>query len=171
MRVYLDSSAIVKRYVKEQGSNSVDIFYHALENTSYQEQLVIFSSWNLGEAFGAIDTKGQHGDIDGESAIEALVLLSQETKKFVAMRKIRIIPIATRILTKSRELVLKYHIYQADALQIESAKQGRAHLFISSDKRLLDCAKSEQLEALNPEKDLDVIEEKIRAEQGEGVQT
>lgn len=167
MRVYLDSSAIVKRYVKEKGSRSVDILYHALEEISAKEQLVIFSAWNLGEAFGAIDTKGQRGDIDKETTIEALTLLSQETRKFVAMRKIRIIPIGARVLARSRELVLKYHIYQADALQIESARQGHAHLFISSDKKLLECARSEQLESLNPEKDQSGIEAKVRAEQQE----
>jgi uncharacterized protein len=169
MRVYLDSSALVKRYVKEAGSNSVDIFYHALESESKIDSSVIFSSWNLGEFYGAVDTKHERGDIKEEDFIEALSLLSQETKKFVAMRKLRIIPISARILTKSRDLVLKYHIYQADALQIESAKQARAELFISSDRKLIDCAKSEHLEALDPEKDHNSIVAKISSSQHVGV--
>ena len=34
MLVYLDSSAIVKRYVEETGSESVDILYNMLEEES-----------------------------------------------------------------------------------------------------------------------------------------
>ncbi|HKW05017.1 MAG TPA: type II toxin-antitoxin system VapC family toxin, partial [Nitrososphaerales archaeon] len=120
MRVYLDSSAIVKRYVKEQGSDSVDKLYHALEKVSETDSAIFFSSWNIGEAFGAIDSKGQREDIGRAAIAEALLLLSLETKKFVAMRRIRIVPIGAKVLTNSRELILKHHIYQADALQIES---------------------------------------------------
>ena len=157
--VYLDSSAIVKRYVKEIGSDSVDILYHELERES--DSLIIFSAWNLGEVYGAIDTKHQRGDISKEAMIEALSLLSQETKKFVAMKRVRIIPLGARILAKSRDLIVKYHIYQADALQLETAKETQAEIFISSDRRLVDCAKSELLQALNPEKDYDSVHEKI----------
>lgn len=160
MRVYLDTSAIVKRYIREIGSESLDFLYHELEKDSQVESLV-FSSWNLGEVYGAIDTKCQRGDIGEEAMSEALTLLSQETKKFVAMRKVRIVPLGARILTKSRELVLKYHVYQADALQLESAKQAQAHFFISADRKLVDCAIAEQLEALNPEKDYASIEDSI----------
>ena|SRR5579872_5081008 len=159
MRAYLDSSALVKRYVKESGSESVDMLYHALEDDTEVDSSLVFSSWNIGEAFGAIDAKQQRGDISKEGLVEALSLLSQETKKFVAMRRIRIVPIGARTLTKSRELVLKYHIYQADALQIESAKQSRADFFISSDKRLLDCAGLENLQTLNPEKDYEQFQD------------
>jgi predicted nucleic acid-binding protein len=159
MIVYLDSSAIVKRYVKEMGSDSVDLIYHAVERDPINT--LIFSSWNLGEVFGAIDARFQRGDLRQEAKTEALSLLSQETKKFAAMRKISIIPVGSRILTKARGLILKYHIYQADALQIESAKQAEVDFFASADKRLLDCAKSEQLETLNPEKDYDLIKKSV----------
>ena len=48
MRAYLDSSAIVKRYIKETGSESIDVIYNALEQESQLEGLT-FSSWNFGE--------------------------------------------------------------------------------------------------------------------------
>ncbi len=160
MRVYLDTSALLKRYLKEIGSESIDILYDALERDSNLDNLV-FSSWNLGEAFGAIDARCQRHDISEEAMAEALSLLSLETKKFVAMRKVTIVPLGTRILSKSRSLVLKYHIYQADALQLESAKQVQANVFVSADRRLVDCARSEQLEVLNPEKDYDSIQNRF----------
>ncbi len=75
------------------------------------------------------------------------------------MRKISILAVSGGLLTKSRALVLKHHIYQADALQLTSAKLSRADVFVSADKKLIDCAKSEGLESRNPERDLSPIEE------------
>ena len=158
MLVYLDSSAIVKRYLKEIGSESMDFLYDGLEKEEEFELLLSFSSWNVGEVFGAIDTRQQRGDIDKKSMMKALSFFSRETKKFVAMRRMEILPIGSRVLTRCRDLVLKYHIYQADALQLASAKQAGAQLFISADKKLVDCAKSEQMESVNPERDYDVIQ-------------
>jgi predicted nucleic acid-binding protein len=111
MHAYLDSSAIVKRYIKENGSESVDIFFNALEKGEEESKIdsLIFSSWNLGEVYGAIDARHQRGDIGSSAMVEALFLFTQEIKKFVAMRKVSVIPIGTKTLTKTRELILKYH--------------------------------------------------------------
>jgi len=154
--VYLDSSAIVKRYIEEIGSDSVDLLYKALEEDS--EPTLLFSSWNLGEVFGAIDIRYRRGDIDEKSKAEALRLLSGETKKFVAMRRLNVLPIGSKSLTRARNHILKYHVYQADALQLASATQARSELFVSADRKLIDCAKSEGLKTANPEKDHDLIQ-------------
>ena len=166
MRAYLDSSAIVKRYIKETGSESIDVIYNALEQESQLEGLT-FSSWNFGEVFGAIDTRYQRRDITEEAMRESLLLFSQETKKFVAMRKVNVLPIGAKILAKTRELILKYHIYQADALQLSSAIQARAELFVSADKKLVECGKTEQLKVLNPERDHDLIEAAVTKKEEE----
>ena len=164
MLVYLDSSAIVKRYIGEAGSESLDFLYGELERAEGAYELVlIFSSWNLGEVFGAIDGRQQRGDIDKKSMNEALSLFSRETKKFVAMRKVNVLPIGSRVLSRSRELTLKYHIYEADALQLASAEQLQAKLFVCADRKLIDCAKSEQMDAMNPEKDYDKIRGAVTA--------
>jgi predicted nucleic acid-binding protein len=164
MLVYLDSSAIVKRYIEEIGSESVDLLYSSLELEQETDNLLVFSSWNLGEVFGAIDTRHQRRDIDEKSMNDALDLFYRETRKFVTMRKLEVRPMGARVLSKSRELVLKYHIYQADAVQLASAKQAGAQLFVSADRKLLDCAKLERLAVANPERDLGAIQNAITAE-------
>ncbi len=148
MLVYLDSSAIVKRYIEEIGSDSVDLLYKSLEEKS--EPTLIFSSWNLGEVFGAIDTRCRRGDIDEKSMMEALRLFSGETKKFVAMRRVNVLPTGSKVLTKTRSLILKYHVYQADALQLASATQAHAELFISADKKLMDYARFREPRSCKP---------------------
>lgn len=39
MLAYLDSSAVVKRYIEEVGSESVDLLYSALEAQSHEKDL------------------------------------------------------------------------------------------------------------------------------------
>jgi hypothetical protein len=92
MIVYLDSSAIVKRCVKEMGSDSVDLIYHAGERNPINT--LVFSLWNLGKVFGTIDARFQRWDLRQETKTEVLSSFSQETK-FAAMRKISIIPVCS----------------------------------------------------------------------------
>ncbi len=58
--------------------------------------------------------------------------------------------------------MLEGHLYEADALQIASAKSLKCDVFLSADSRLLGIAKAEGLEALNPEQDQRRIVELLR---------
>ena len=155
MLVYLDSSAIVKRYVEEKGSESVDAVYEVLEKEGSQR--VAFSIWNIGEVFGAIDIRRQRGDIDEKSMSEAIRLFIGETRKFVAMRRLTVLPIGGKTLEESRNLILKHHMYQADALQLATARQSESALILTADRKLAECAKSEEIQVRDPEKDYDSI--------------
>ena len=154
MLVYLDSSAIVKRYIEEKGSDVIDVVYTSIEDGNNR---AAFSIWNVGEVIGAIDTRQQKGDIDEKSMGESIRLFVGETKKFVAMRRLIILPITGRLLEQCRELIVKRHIYQADALQLVTASYSGSMLVITADKRLAECAKVEGIEVANPEKDTQKI--------------
>lgn len=64
-RLYLDSSAIVKRYVVEPGTEVVD---EVFERAEAREVFVVFSVWNVGEVLGS-STRGvgRHGWRRGHS--------------------------------------------------------------------------------------------------------
>jgi len=51
-RVYLDSSAIIKRYVKEDGSEIVKNLYI---NSYDKIHKIVFNIWNIGEVLGVFD--------------------------------------------------------------------------------------------------------------------
>jgi predicted nucleic acid-binding protein len=52
LKVYLDSNAIIKRYVLEEGSDKVkEIYLEALNGAA----TLHFSVWNLGEVLEALD--------------------------------------------------------------------------------------------------------------------
>ncbi|TLX93476.1 MAG: type II toxin-antitoxin system VapC family toxin [Thaumarchaeota archaeon] len=155
MLVYLDSSAIVKRYIEEKGSESVDSVYEVLEKEGAQR--VAFSIWNMGEVFGAIDARRQRGEIDEKDMSEAIRLFVGETRKFVAMRRLTVLPIGGKVLQESRNLILKHHMYQADALQLATAREAEAALILTADRKLAECAKSEEIQVKDPERDYDTI--------------
>ena len=144
---------MVKRYLDEAGTEALDAVYEALEGDARLDVRAAFSAWNLGEVVGAIDAREQRGDIDAASMNTSIGLFVGETRKFVAMRKLDVLAVSGRMLNESRDLIVKHHIYQADALQIATARQSDASLFLTADKRLAECAQAEGLEVANPERD------------------
>jgi len=60
------------------------------------------------------------------------------------------IPVYSAILRSSISLVVKHHIYVADALQIATHNYADCDLFISCDEKLLAVAQIEELKTYNP---------------------
>ncbi len=56
---------------------------------------------------------------------------------------ILVVPLKIKILKNSWKLVEKYHIYEADAIQIASAKYVDSSQFLTGDKRLHEVAVEE----------------------------
>ena len=111
----------------------------------------------MGEVFGAIDARRERGEIDEKSMSEAIRLFVGETRKLVAMRRLTVLPIGGKILEESRNLTLKHHIYQADALQLATARESESALILTADRKLAECAKSEEIQVRDPERDYDSI--------------
>lgn len=138
----MDSSAVVKRYILEEGSQDVQKIYHKALNGDLN---ISFSVWNIGEVLGVFDRYRRRGWIEEADYGRARAMFISEVKRLVKLRLLRLVPVKTSLLIRSWRIVEKYHIYQADALQIESAKWVRAGLFVSGDKRLVEVAASEGL--------------------------
>lgn len=56
-----------------------------------------------------------------------------------------IVPVKLSILRMSWKIVEKHHVYQADALQIASARSIKSDEFLVADKRLHQVALEEEL--------------------------
>ena len=52
LKLYLDTSTIVKRYVAEPGTETVDAIFDKAETG---ELTIALSLWNIGEALGVLD--------------------------------------------------------------------------------------------------------------------
>ncbi len=143
--VYLDSSAIVKRYVREPGSETLRRLY--LE-ASAGGLVLSFSVWNIGEVLGVLDRARNTGRLGDEEYLLARRRFLLETRRLLRQGRLVIVPIRVRILEESWRLVEKHHIYQADALQVASAKHVSATEFLVADKRLHKVALSEGLSSV-----------------------
>jgi len=78
LAIYLDSSAIVKRYIEEPESNVVrELYLKAYSG----EVLLSFSIWNVREVLGAFDRAKVIGRMDEETYITVRRRFPLETRR------------------------------------------------------------------------------------------
>ena len=136
----MDSSAVIKRYIKEPGSNLVRELYMK----AYSGEVKLsYNIWNIGEVLGAFDKARSIGRIDnrGYELVRNRFLL--ETRRMVKLGILLVIPLKIKILKTSWRLIEKHHIYEADAIQIASAKHVNSSQFLTGDRRLHEVAVEE----------------------------
>ena len=139
---YLDTSALVKRYVEEHGSEIIDSIF----NDAYRGvKTISFSYWNIGEAAVVFDKYERMAELNAKKLLKELL---REVKTLARLHKIMLVGVDPFILRKSIEIVLKHHIYVADALQLVSAIESRSKLFVTADKELARIAEREGLNTL-----------------------
>ena len=135
--VYLDSSVIVKRYVEEPGSDRTrEIFLGAYSG----EHRLSYSIWNVGEVLGVLDRARSQNRIEPEDYTVARTRFVSETRRMDRVGLTLVIPVRTKLLVETWDLVEKHHIYEADALQIATAEHVNAAEFITSDRALHEVA-------------------------------
>lgn len=143
--VYLDTSAILKRYLDEEGSDVVkDLFRDAYRG----EVKLAFSFWNIGEVIGTLDKRLRRGQLSRDEFDFLKKGFLAEVKRFTRLGVLEVVPVHSLILADAWKLIEKYHLYQADALQIVSAKYVEAESFYTADKRLHQAAIEEGLNSI-----------------------
>jgi predicted nucleic acid-binding protein len=139
---YLDTSAVVKRYVSEAGSEVVDELF----KDAYRGMKILsISYWNIAEIAVVFD---KYERILGLNAKNLLKNFLREIKILRRLYRFKIIEVSPPLLRETIKLILRYHIYAADALQIASAKAVKSTAFVTGDKRLLSIAEKEGLKTI-----------------------
>lgn len=144
---FLDTSALIKLYHQEPGTEEIEEIFGQAENTLVISELAII------ELYSTLARKVRSGQITPRAQEEALRNFEEDcTRRFV------IAPLGGAALQKAKELLRKYGNTKAlralDSLQLSScllARTGEDLTFVCADGRLLDIAKSEGLQVLNPE--------------------
>lgn len=144
--VYLDSSSIVKRYLSENGTEIMDLLYRQAERGNLS---ISFSIWNIGEVIGVLDKRKNRKYINESEFNAILQKFYKENEKMIRLQSLYVEPIDSDSLEEAWKLVIRHHIYVADALQIATAKKVNSRLFLTADKLLLETAKNESLNVLN----------------------
>ncbi len=139
---YLDTSALIKRYVAEPGSDVIDeIFAKCYRGLSRHS----FSHWNIAEATVVFDKYEKRLGLNARSL---LLNLLREVKTLFRLRRLILVNVSSKVLKQAVRLVLKHHIYVADALQLASAATAGSNIIVTGDKSLARIASLENFQVV-----------------------
>ncbi len=91
------------------------------------------------------DKYERRGALSARQLLEALL---RESRTLVGLLRLKLVPISSTLIHETAELMLKHHIYSADALQIASARHANCKHLVTADKRLAEAAAAENLKAI-----------------------
>jgi uncharacterized protein len=142
---FLEATAFIKLFVQEPGTDSL---IHLLEPLEDNRKLIAASTPL--EVYAAIRRRERAAAITPEDAASALESLRQESARTVQQ------PLNPAVLEAARQLLDRTSLRWPEALQLCAALtardmfQGAAIVFISASPMLLETAKAEGLEPLDP---------------------
>ena len=128
--VYLDTSILIKRYVKEENSTLADSYFHQARRG---ETVICLSEINLGEAAVVFDKYSRKTGIDARNRLQAML---SELGSLERSSSVEIYPVSSQIIRKAVEAVLEQHIYIVDAIQLETCIEAGTTVFCSADSEL-----------------------------------
>jgi predicted nucleic acid-binding protein len=140
--IYLDSSALVKRYLEEVGSNTV-------RSVITSAAAIATSKLSFPEMLSAFMRKRRAGEIGSKALYGVVHKFETDWYHFF------IIEFHDELLPKVKTLVEKHPLKAADAVHLSSAlwlkQTTKADLtFVTSDSNLLKAALAEKLQVMNP---------------------
>ncbi|MEG4023662.1 MULTISPECIES: type II toxin-antitoxin system VapC family toxin [unclassified Microcoleus] len=146
---FLDSSALIKRYVVEIGSPWIKTLTDSQTGNSL---LLVRITWV--EVLSAFARRQREGGI---TAAEVAALIAKFRSEFNS--RYRVIEVDVALVERAGELIVQYPLRAYDAVQLASALRVQSVLtsmpetqliFVSADNRLLDIAQSAGLAIDNP---------------------
>jgi len=152
---YLDTSALVKRYKTEEGSETVDYLY---DNLPSGHSLSI-SFLTVLEFVSAIRRLLKEGNISDEEFRDTLSTFSQEVEPFL------IRSIDDKIVADALTSVTKHGLKSADSIQLATVTElreivegvGENVIFVCDDEKLAKAGTEENFEVINPRKEEDKL--------------
>ncbi len=145
---YLDSSALVKRYVTETGSAWVQTLCGDAANALFISELALVE---VGSAYARRCHRGEITDEQRRNYLDVFIYDCTETY--------HLIPAARSLIERGLDLTQRRHLRAYDAMQLASALAAHAVLtlaglpgltFVSADDGLLHAASVEGLTTENP---------------------
>ena len=156
---FLEATAFAKLFVRETGT---DALIHLMETVEDNRKLIAASTPL--EVHAALRRRERAGAITAEDAAAALDVLRLEAARTVQE------PLNPAVLECARQLLDRTRLRWPDAVQLAAAMvaremfQGTEIIFVSSSATLLEAARNEGLQIMNP-----ASEKEVTAEQAEAV--
>jgi uncharacterized protein len=142
---FLDSTAFIKLFVQEAGTEAI---IKLMEATEDNRKLI--SAGTPLEVYAALKRRERTGGLAAEDSEAARNILRVEAARMVQQ------PLNPAVLEAARRVLDRHELSATEALQLGAAQvaremfQGMLIIFVASDGRLLEAAKAEKFEVLNP---------------------
>ena len=142
---FLESSALAKLFVQEQGS---DQLIALVERLSQPQKLV--STLSIVEVHSAIRRRQRAGELAPDHAAEALAILAAELAQMTEQ------PVNAPVIETAKQMLDRHPLRALDAIQLASCWTVRAVsrltdiVFAASDEALLRAAAVEGFQILDP---------------------
>lgn len=146
---FLESTAFAKLFVQEPGTDALIRLMESVEDN----RKLIAASAPL-EVYAAIRKRERAGDITPTDATAAFEILRIEAARMVQE------PLNPAVLEAARQLIDRTRLRWTDALQLGAALvardmfRGTEIVFVSASPLLLEAARAEGFQAVDPEKDV-----------------
>jgi len=156
---FLEATAFAKLFVREPGTDTLIRLMESLEDN----RKLISASTPL-EVYAALRRRERAGAISPQDASAALEVLRLEAARTVQE------PLNPAVLECARQLLDRTSLRWPDAVQLAAALVAREMfhgtdiIFVSASTHLLEAARAEGLQVINP-----TIEKEVPAEQVESV--
>ena len=142
---FLEATAFAKLFVREPGTDTLIRLMETVEDN----RKLIAASTPL-EIYAALRRRERAGAISPQDAAAALEVLRLEAARAVQE------PLNPAVLESARQLLDRASLRWPDALQLAAALvardmfQGTEIVFVSASQALLDAARAEGLQVMNP---------------------
>jgi predicted nucleic acid-binding protein len=149
-RIYVDTSAYVKTYLKEPGSDNVEaIFNLARQSTKIR---IYMSYWVINEAIAVIYRRYNHKpQTERDVLISTILNLVADAKS-----NIIVVSINQNSIKETIGYISKYHLRAGDALHLCIANKFRCNYFITADHDFMSLGLSNlQVLDIQSHKDID----------------
>lgn len=140
MRIFLDTSALAKRYVEEPGSKELEDLFASISTEIFVSTLAFV------EFASAMGRKLQNKEIEKAKAGEVIRELEKDWFEVFAK-----IPLEDTLAEKAAAIALEYLLKGADSVHLASAQETGVELFVASDNKLIRVAQKMGINSYNPE--------------------
>lgn len=145
--VYFDTSAVIKEFVPEVGSDLVDDVSIAAKAGKLQ---VVMSVWSINEAVAVIDrlTRRPKDPLSQSERQQIIATFAERIRDSNEDASYRITPIEHVIVTESRLLIDQIHISPDDALHLYTGWIYDCDYFFIHDKKIVEKLKKVSIQGM-----------------------
>jgi len=138
MRIYLDTSAFVKNYHTEKGSDQIESRFEDAKNGKCT---LVMSIWVISETINALDKHRMRKELSQKELNKIVGTILHDISDLMDKNVLEIVDIETESLKISWEFIINDHLSCSDSLHLVTALQKNCDIFLAADQYLVKVAK------------------------------